>query len=61
MKLFCRCNAEWITPVLDGKGCNETRQVISDIPVGSCCDTADYWYDADYENMMFDLKRMNQC
>ena len=61
MKLFCRCNAEWIIPVLDGKYCNETRQVISGIPIDDCCDTAYYWYDADYENMMFDLRRMNQC
>ena len=63
MKLFCRCIEPWLHhPVTAGDfGKNETRQILSMVPCPNCCSTGHYWYNADYENMMFDLKRMNQC
>lgn len=69
MKLFCWCNEPWIDKM---NGCKffalthhksvYTRQIESDqLCIHADCDTGYYWYNADYENMMFDLRRMNQC
>ena len=61
MKLFCRCDEEWIYPDVDVNTdlVNQSRQVLSGIPANCECKTRRKWYNADYENMMFDLKEMN--
>lgn len=55
MTKFCNCNSSW------GAMPHEVRW--SDyIIMLDICETCDkyVWYDADYENMMFDLKEMNR-
>ena len=63
MKLFCRCIEHWLMPRLLMNQYDETRQILSGITCdcNGYCGTHWYWYNADYENMMFDLRRMNQC
>ena len=65
MKLFCACIENWIiTEVSDTsysvEWCNVTRQIRTNIAAHTACATYNYWYNADYENMMFDLREMNQ-
>lgn len=60
MKLFCNCNSEWY---IDWSELNTEQLMLGECRNGkniSCknCDY-DFWYNADYENMMFDLKYMN--
>lgn len=65
MKLFCECNDKWDYPN-PGHGYNIQVQVnlLKDRSLGrfGICSNCKYvkWYDANYENMMFDLKNMNQ-
>lgn len=61
MKLFCECNSEWVIWWHDKTnrlvtGAGTSRKV----SFGLCrmCDFF-FWIDADYENMMHDLKAMN--
>lgn len=57
MKLFCDCNSDWINGnnrQVTGTG---SRERISLGQCGKCGYMR--WYDADYENMMHDLRRMN--
>ena len=68
MKLFCNCNSSWC----NGIAISTNRQIQTNLNkltlcyegylgLGSSCLDCGYWnwYDADYENMMFDLKSMN--
>jgi hypothetical protein len=64
MKIFCNCNSEWISS--SSFNYHKKQQVqtnyIQNDPHGSePCHKCDYWfwYDAVYENMMYDLKQMN--
>ena len=61
MKLFCNCNSKWITSLSP----NASRQLVgpetrTGHTLGGCptCGLR-YWIEADYENMMHDLKSMN--
>ena len=64
MTKFCDCNSEWDLSYywhmqkdqIDRKLLTR-KQVLT---MGNCyvCDLS-FWNDADYENMMFDLKEMN--
>lgn len=62
MKLFCNCNSNWIISIDDK--CT-TRQIVTDMFQKGIsareCEKCTYnpWIDADYENMMHDLKQMN--
>lgn len=66
MKLFCMCDEDWLhsDEYYNERGAlevNFTRQIRTEIRVPHDeCSTANYWYDADYENMMFDIRRMNK-
>ncbi len=55
MKLFCECNSEWDDMGQVGLSC---RLNCLGLPLcDGCCLYP--WHDADYENMMFDLREMN--
>jgi len=57
MRLFCQCDSDWII-----ENILETKQQIINPSLIQCpiCNY-NYWYEAAYENMMFDLKRMNEA
>ena len=64
MKLFCGCKAECSYEYAWNP--NEFMQIMvsetyydEDIPNCKLCNWP-RWYDANYENMMFDLRNMNQ-
>lgn len=63
MKIWCDCNSNWelyfnINQISTQVTGGSTRIGIS---LGMCDVCGLFrWYDADYENMMFDLKNMNQ-
>ena len=63
MKLFCECNSEWIS----GQSSDPRFrfQSVQFIPKDDrmSCNICGYncWIEPHYENMMFDLRRMNQC
>lgn len=54
MKLFCGCTSEFDYLGLIGVNC----RISVELPVCKKCGFY-LWVDADYENMMFDLKTMN--
>jgi len=64
MKKICECIEEWsdhlcVFPINNP---NNFRIVeMQEVPYREKCLKCgyNYWYDADYENMMYDLKRMN--
>ena len=58
MKLFCECNSRWDRTEI-GAPTHIRRQKL-DMPANEClkCGMCK-WYEADRENMMFDLKSMN--
>lgn len=63
MTKFCECNSEWrlrpAWPVIT----RSDQLTLDETPVGSeLCEFCFFakWYNPQYENMMFDLKRMNQ-
>jgi len=71
MKTFCGCNSEWF---VCSEGINRQKIVASTLEINKLekeyiellepelyCDVCSYWkwYDADYENMMYDLREMN--
>ena len=72
MKLFCNCNSKWeyqgnndILCWLFEKGyigINELLEPVYNERIVEYCDTCgtSKWYDVYYENIMFDLKNMNQ-
>jgi uncharacterized protein with PIN domain len=68
MKVFCNCNSSWVVGLgYTNSGTNPQVQM-NTIPkafkyslsfwCGKC--TYWYWYDAHYENMVHDLRGMNQ-
>lgn len=64
MEKFCGCNSEW---VLDQPGEHKfrfqsTTYSRDGLHIGYCftCGLY-YWQEPHHENMMFDLRRMNQC
>ena len=66
MKRCCHCNAKWDNqndyPLQSNELANASRVVLGAYARDhSKCSVMYFWYDADYENMMFDLRRMNQC
>jgi len=60
MKLFCQCNSTWIvTPGYESRQINGTG-TIERKTFGMCPECGYYfWIEADYENMMHDLREMN--
>ena len=59
MQIFCNCNSTW---VVDFQTLVRRQQVISrsaykEVQCPICGYI--YWHDADYEDMMFDLRKMN--
>lgn len=73
MKLFCGCKSKWERQGNDDKLCwlfekgylgvNEQGIPTYDKTKIDSCNKCNLikWYNADYENMMFDLRRMNEC
>lgn len=64
MELFCQCNSYWEVyhcPDIAKKHI-QVNYAKDGNPYDGYCKRCRYykWYDADYENMMFDLKNMNQ-
>lgn len=64
MKRCCHCNAKWIIDpdanIQSASRANESRLVLGDLAKNHTgCEVKYFWYDADYENMMFDLRSMN--
>ena len=67
MKLFCNCNSDWKIRTNDEPKIsrriiqsNYTRDVEDTWSIKRCPNCSLYpWYDADYENTMFDLRNMN--
>lgn len=55
-KLFCNCDSMWVVCLKD----LADKQVTGHGVVCNVC-LCYKWIDADYENMMFDLKEMNRC
>jgi hypothetical protein len=73
MKLFCECNSSWLPHFIGDNfddlsvfdlGTMDTRQVVEhagEQGPHQCPDCLfNYWYEADHENHMFDLKNMNE-
>lgn len=66
MEKFCDCNSNWIDTDFVGVErqiqLNFTPEYYHMDYRSALCSRCQYWfwYDADYENMMFDLKNMNQ-
>jgi|GEM_PF-6778230 hypothetical protein len=60
MKVFCGCNSHW-DPLRELLQLNFLPEA-SDNDGPWFCQKCDYWrwHDAEYENMMHDLKQMNQ-
>lgn len=59
MQIFCACNSEWIP---DSQTIVRRQQVVSCLEYKEVqCPICEYiyWHDADHENMMFDLRNMN--
>ena len=70
MKILCDCNADWEDEYtwlgnhykyFDATKICRLVLDVRDDSIDYCyeCDSTQ-WYDADYENMMFDLKEMNR-
>lgn len=64
MKRCCHYNAKWIndpdTNIQSVSRANKSRLVLDDFAKDHTgCAVIYFWYDADYENMMFDLRSMN--
>lgn len=61
MKLFCRCNCTWEIDYAPAYLSAFQYVLVTEIP-DMClkCDTY-YWYNPQYENMLFDLREMNRC
>lgn len=58
MELFCECNSEWI--VCDDKNRDIVDRIVMTEQNIQCYSCRLYkWHDADHENMMHDLKEMN--
>ena len=63
MKLFCQCSAEWVPDQeFDLRFRFQSTQYVplEEIKVCPKCYFI-LWIEPHYENMMFDLRRMNQC
>lgn len=65
MKLFCLCTIEWVIDFEPKSNrqiqANYTKDAAKSDKNQQYCLECGYWkwYDADYENMMFDLRSMN--
>lgn len=66
MTTFCNCSSKWILGYHTNSvgrqiQVNLDKNTLKCLPSSDECPKCNYffWYDADYENMMFDLRRMN--
>lgn len=55
MNLFCDCKSNWI---VNFSSFNRYQVIVPNVKPCPICEY-DYWYEALYEDMMFDLRNMN--
>ena len=60
MKIFCECNSVW-TYQFNNKFPKVQLNYSQELYKQQFCDKCGYWkwYDSEYEDMMFDLRNMN--